>query len=243
MTSFRATAAAIALTMAAMTALPALAQDNSGGTDATTAPAPAASSPAGSADVAAPADAKRNPEQNWLKVCDTLDDGQKACILRQVVLNKGQFFGSFLLRDDPGQKSRLLAVAAVPLGVMLPFKMRWQIDNNRPIELPYILCDPISCSTQLVVNEAYVNSLKKGAKLKLIAKTRKGTDLTVEINLAGFTAVYDGDKYVSFDQFRQQSTGSNALEQMLQDRAEQIRQQKSGTDSTTTPPADQSSGN
>ena len=42
--------------------------------------------------------------QNWLKVCDPLPDGQKACLMRQVVLANGQFVGSFILRDDPGQR-------------------------------------------------------------------------------------------------------------------------------------------
>lgn len=175
-----------------------------------------------------PVDAERKPEDNWLKVCDPLDNGKKACIMRQVVVNNGQFMGSFLLRDDPGQESRLLAVAAVPLGVLLPFGLTWQIDGGKPIRVPFMLCDPQSCATQLVINEAYVNSLKKGATLTLTAKNRQNKDLVVKINLAGFTSVYDGDTALTFDQFRNQSSGNNALEQVLQDRAEQIRREKSG---------------
>src|SRR6202008_2933568 len=122
-----------------------------------------------------------------------LDDGKKACIMRQVVLVDGNFLGSFLLRDDPGQESRLLAFAGVPLGVLLPFGLTWQIDSGKPIRVPFMLCDPQSCATQLVINEAYVNSLKKGGVLKLTAKNRQNQDLVIEINLAGFTAVYDND--------------------------------------------------
>lgn len=175
------------------------------------------------------------PEDNWLKICEPLDSGEKACIMRQVVLNNGQFFGSFMLRNDPGQESRLLAVAAVPLGVLLPFNMVWQIDGGKPIRVPFVLCDQVSCTSQLVINENYVNSLKKGAKLTLSAKTQQNKDMVVSINLAGFTSVYDADTSLTFDQFRKQSTGANALEQMLQDRAEQIRQEKDAD----TPPATQ----
>ncbi len=181
------------------------------------------------ADTNAQADAVA-PEDNWLKVCDPLEDGRKACIMRQVVLTQGQFVGSFLLRDDPGQESRLLAVAAVPLGVLLPFGLTWQIDGGKPVRVPYMLCDPQSCSTQLVINEAYVNSLKKGATLKLTAKNRQNKDLVVNITLAGFTSVYDSDTALTFDQFRNETSGANALEQVLQDRAEQIRREKSGED-------------
>ena len=165
------------------------------------------------------------PEDNWLKVCEPLESGEDACILRQIVLANNQFLGSFLLRDDPGQESRLLAVAAVPLGVLLPFGMTWQIDGAQPVRVPFMLCDPQSCSTQLVINEAYVNSLKQGKVLKLTAKNRQNQDLVVEINLEGFTEVYDAESSLTFDQFRQENNSANALEQMLQDRAEELRRE------------------
>lgn len=199
--------------------------------EATPAPeAPAAETPAAAATPAAGA-----PQQNWLKVCDPLPDGQKACIMRQVVLANGQFLGSFLLRDDPGQESRLLAVAAVPLGVLLPFGLTWQIDGAKPVRVPYMICDPTSCATQLVINEQYVNSLKGGNKLTLTAKNRQNQDLSIEINLAGFTAAYDSDTAMTFEQFQQETSGENALEQVLQDRAEQLR--KDLTDQVDAPAA------
>jgi invasion protein IalB len=191
--------------------------------------APAAGDQA-AADPAAP----RDPRQNWLKVCDPLEDGKKACIMRQIVVANNQFLGSFLLRDDPGQESRLLAVAAVPLGVLLPFGLTWQIDGGKPIRVPFMLCDPQSCATQLVINEAYVNSLKKGGKLTLTAKNRQNQDLVVEINLAGFTAVYDSEESLTFEQYNQANSGAAALEQQLQDRAEELRRQLGGE----TPPAE-----
>ena len=197
----------------------------------TTTETPAAEGEAAPAEgeaAAEPAVAGSVPSANWLKVCDPLPDGQQACIMRQVVLANGQFLGSFLLRDDPGQESRLLAVAAVPLGVLLPFGLTWQIDGDKPVRVPYMLCDPTSCATQLVINEQYVNSLKRGNKLTLTAKNRQNQDLTIEINLAGFTATYDGEAALTFDEFRQETSGENALEQVLQDRAEELRRQLDG---------------
>jgi invasion protein IalB len=186
------------------------------GTAATPAPA------AAPADAAAP----RRPTDNWLKVCDPLEDGKRACLLRQVVAGpNNQFLGSFLLRDNPNEESRLLAVAAVPLGVLLPFGLTWQIDGGKPVRVPFMLCDPQSCATQLVINEAYVQSLKRGGKLKLTAKNRQNQDLVIEIDLAGFTAVYDGDAQMTLQEFNQNATGEAALERMLQDRAEELRRQ------------------
>ncbi len=206
--------ATLALTMGA-----AQAQDASSAAAPTPAPAPAGDASA------APGAAAGAPNQNWLKICDPIKDGQRACIMRQVVVtSNNQFLGSFLLRDDPGQESRLLAVAAVPLGVLLPFGVTWQIDGGKPIRVPYMLCDPQSCATQLVINEAYVNSLKKGTKLTLTAKNRKNEDLVITINLAGFTGVYDGDAALTFDEFNKNASGEAALEKILADRAEAARQ-------------------
>ena len=116
----------------------------------------------------------------------------------------------------------------MPLGVLLPFGLTWQIDGSKPVRVPYMLCDPTSCATQLVINEQYVNSLKRGSTLKLTAKNRQNEDLTIDITLAGFTSTYDGDASLSFDQFRQETSGENALEQVLQDRAEELRKQLDG---------------
>jgi invasion protein IalB len=159
--------------------------------------------------------------QNWAKVCEPKEDGTKFCVVYQVVVSQNnQFLGQFVLRDDPGQESRLVAIAAVPLGVLLPFGMTWQIDGAKPIRVPYMLCDLRSCSTQLVINEAYVNSLKKGNKLMLTAKNRRNEDLTITINLAGFTSTYDGETSLTIEEYNKVTSGEAALERILQERAE-----------------------
>jgi invasion protein IalB len=220
-------AAGLTFAVLALPMGPSFAQD----TSSSAPPADASSAPAATDPAAA------NPTQNWLKICDPVENGKRACIMRQVVVTANQqFLGSFLLRDDPGQESRLLAVAAVPLGVLLPFGVTWQIDSGKPIRVPYMLCDPQSCATQLVVNEAYVNSLKKGGKLILTAKNRKNEDLKITINLAGFTGVYDGEAALTFDEFNKNASGEAALEKILADRAEAARQKLQSTDSSSSQP-------
>lgn len=167
-------------------------------------------------------------EGNWLKVCSELDDGGQACIMRQVVTNTGVFTGSFLLRNDPTQESRLLAVASVPVGVLLPFGMSWQIDTGKPVRVPFMLCDPQACSAQLVINESYVQSLKRGNTLTLIAKNRQNEDITIPITLAGFTSVYDNPEGISIEELNAASSTENVLEQVLQDRANQLREEMEG---------------
>ncbi|MCB1517944.1 MAG: invasion associated locus B family protein [Hyphomicrobiaceae bacterium] len=181
-------------------------------------------------DAAAPQnEPQRTPEDNWFKVCEPLDSGQKACVMRQVVLgNRGQFAGSFVLRNDPGQENRLLAIAAVPVGVLLPFNLTWRIDSGQPIRVQYYNCDATACYALLPVNEEYVKSLKLGAKLVISGKapTQDGQstrDFSVDINLAGFTAVYDSDDAPTFEELQQQNAAASPLEQAVQNRAQQMR--------------------
>jgi invasion protein IalB len=201
----------------------------------------AASSSAQPSEVLSPSGTAGTPtatgtQQNWAKVCEPRDDGKKFCVVYQVVVTQNnQFLGQFVLRDDPSQESRLVAIAAVPLGVLLPFGMTWQIDGGKPIRVPYMLCDLRSCSTQLVINEAYVNSLKKGNKLSLTAKNRKNEDLTITINLAGFTTAYDGDASLTVEEYNKVTSGEAALERILQERAEEAAKKLSGDASSSAP--------
>lgn len=187
--------------------------------------APAAATGDAPAGTASP-QGSGDPRNNWLKVCEPLENGEKACLMRQVVvLKNGQFLGSFELRDDPRDEYRFLASAAVPVGVLLPAEMVWQIDAGRPSPKPFFKCDPVKCMSLSVLNRESVDALKKGNKLKLTAKNAQNQDLVVEINLAGFTSAFESDTALTFDEFREQSTGEAALEKQLQDKAEALRRQ------------------
>lgn len=142
---------------------------------------------AGNAPAAGQSGQQKDP---WYKVCDPTKKGEKVCLTKQVQVGKVGFLGSFTLRNDPSASTPLGAIAAVPTGVLLPYQMLVQIDNAKPTRQLYIQCDAVSCMSMFPVNEAFVNSLKKGKELKLIAKVRSG-DLTVHMSLNGFTKAYD----------------------------------------------------
>jgi len=182
--------------------------------------------------------AAAGPAQNWAKVCEPKGD-KKSCLIYQVVVSQqaGQYLGSFVIRDDPTQESRLVATAAVPLGVLLPFKMVWQIDGSVPVAVPYAWCDLRSCTAQIVINEAYVNSLKKGNKLTLQAKNRLGENLDIVINLAGFTATYDGESSLTVEEANKINSGEAALERILQQRAEETAKKLEGGTAPSAVPA------
>ncbi len=214
------------------------AQDNTG--DAAT-PAPA-TPPSADAPAAGTSDAKAPEPLPWLKFCGDLPDGKgQLCLVRQLVFAQNQPIARFILRNNPEDKSPLLVMASMPLGVTLPYGLRLQIDNGRELALPYIACDSQMCNVRTSVDDSFVNSLKRGAILKLKAKNARGDDVTVEIDLQGFTAVYEGDKYVSLTDAQapqQPNTATEKLGQAVQDLAEQIRREKEGGSDAAAPATD-----
>ncbi len=187
------------------------------------------------AQPAADAAPQAEPAMPWVKFCGDLDDGRKLCIVRQIVTARNKMLARFIVRNNPAEASPLMVLASMPLGVTLPYGLRLQIDNGRELILPYIACDSQLCNVRSTVNEAFINSLKRGAVLKLKAKNARGSDVVIEIDLAGFTATYDGDQYISLEGQQQQDTNAtDKLGQAVQDLAEQMRRQQS----ETTPPPD-----
>lgn len=212
------------------------AQDTTG--DAPEAPSSAPETPAGTEAPAATAEtaAPETPSLPWLKFCGDIPGGdQQLCLVRQLVFAQNQPIARFILRNNPQDKSPLLLMASMPLGVTLPYGLRMQIDNGRELALPYIACDSQMCNVRTSVDESFVTSLKRGGVLKLKAKNARGDDVTIEIDLKGFTAVYDGDEYVSLNDMQapQQDTATEKLGQAVQDLAEQIRREKESATDTT----------
>lgn len=171
-----------------------------------------------------------NPEDNWVKVCDTLKSGEKACIVRQVIFAGSTKIGAFTFRDDPSSKNRYFVQAEMPLAISLLFNLKWQIDGAKPFYTPWATCDPTKCTSHSNMPKAFLESLKRGAKLTMTAKNRAFKDLSIDIDLNGFTAVYEGEKALTPSEFQNQLSGQSALEQQLQEAAEKIRQEKQSSE-------------
>ena len=98
-----------------------------------------------------------------------------ACIMRQVVYaQRHQLLARSSCATIPARKPRCFCCSpSMPLGVLLPYGLTWQIDNGgKPILSLSCSATPQLRNAACVINEAYVNSLKQGGMLKLTAKNR-----------------------------------------------------------------------
>ncbi len=175
-------------TPAASTTTPAAATP---ATPAAPAAAPAAQAPAATAPAAAPVVTIPDAVQAWAKFCDPDAKGKLICLVRKLVFDKTNIVGSVTLRLDPTKGVPVLAVAAVPVGVVLRPGLRWQVDNGKAIALPYWRCTPQSCESEQFVRPDFIKRLRNGGTLTLTAKDVNNKDFVVKVSLSGFGAAFD----------------------------------------------------
>lgn len=188
---------------------PALAEDAAPAAPAAQQPAaapatqPAAAAPAAPAAAPAPPAAAPVPEavKAWAKFCDAQADGHKVCIVRRLAFNGNSIVGSLVLRVDSKKGVPVLAVAAVPVGVVLKPGLTWQIDRGKAQSLPYWRCTPQTCESEQLASADFLNRLRKGSALRLTAKNVDGKDFSISISLAGFSAAYDLQNAPTYEEY------------------------------------------
>lgn len=161
----------------------------------------------------------------WIKVCQTDAAGAQSCsVVYQIVAENGQLIGQASLTTTTGQTGVVFSVL-VRTGVLIQQGIRIQVDTNQAATMPYALCDTTICIGEVPVDDAFVQSLKRGNNLMIStaqpAATAEGLRrIDYPMTLAGFTAVYDGPGLNGTEAQARQ----DELNQALQDRAAAARQ-------------------
>ncbi len=202
-------ALALAVVMAGASA-PAFAQKK----DAKPAAAPAKAE----GGAAAPAE----KQSAWVKLCETAGfvkkdaegkdakDEKKICLTHHERLdgNTGMVLVSAAIREVEGQDKKSLMIM-VPLGMAIPPGVRaavytpeqWaqaakneKIDEKtlKPLELKYSLCHPAGCTAEVESTAEFIDSLKKGGGIMVLALNAAAQPIGFPVPLDGFTAAFDG---------------------------------------------------
>ena len=170
-----------------------------GTTDAAAQPAaaaPAAAAPASPAPAAAPAAATTPPQvpdavKAWAKFCDPEPNGHRVCIVRKLSFNGTSLIAALAFRIDSGKGVPVVVNVSVPTGVLLRPGVKWRIDKQKAVTLPYAICTPQNCQSQQQVTPTVLNQLRKGTTLTLTATDAANKPIVVNVSLSGFGAAYD----------------------------------------------------
>ncbi|MBD8890859.1 invasion associated locus B family protein [Roseibium litorale] len=160
-------------------------------------------------------------ESPWIKVCnkDPKVNKQICLITQELRTNTGQFLASVALREIEGEARKTLLIA-VPPGMLIQPGLRVQVDAGKQSEGKYGICFPNACYSELVVDDAFIGTLKAGGKLILTTLNQQAKPIPMELTLAGFTKVYTGAPTDVAELQRKQEE----LQNELQRRADEARQ-------------------
>lgn len=192
--------------------------------------APAAAAPQGPMVV----NLKADPSQEWTKVC-----GEDQAAKKTVCYTTRDFLETtsnqpiiaaavYDVKDDPKKFVRML----MPLTFMLQPGVRFAIDNGQPIAGKFQICFPNGCFAEAEVNQAFIDQMKKGTNLKIIAQNQVSAEVSFLMPLTDFAKGFDGapiDPKVLEEQRKK-------LEEELKKRAEDMRKQQ-GAAAPETPAA------
>lgn len=170
----------------------------------------------------------KGQDANAKQICFTGKDGR---------IESGQAVIAAVIIEPEGEAKKILRVT-LPLGMQLVHGTRIVIDNNPPMQSPYVICFANGCMSDYDVTPEMINNLKKGQTLYVQAINANGAPLTLPLPLAEFAKAYDGpptDPKV-FEE------NQKKLQEELQKRAAETRakleaqQQQSGAGATPAKP-------
>lgn len=159
-----------------------------------TAPGKAATPPAAAA---APAAAPAGGPSNWTKFCGEEPTTKKQiCILRyDFRTDQGQVVAQVnLQKNDALDKPPYTLNIVLPIGAFLPAGVTLTVDGKgKAIKADYQICLPQQvCVAEGGFDVATFDTVRKGSKLIMKAKNAQQKEMTFEMNLAGFSGVFDG---------------------------------------------------
>jgi invasion protein IalB len=210
------------------------------------APAPA-QAPAAAPAAGAPAAAGQPAEQQqvqliyapWTKFCLKGQDAnaKQVCFTgKDGRIESGQPVIAAVIIEPEGEPKKILRVT-LPLGMQLMHGTRVIVDNNPPMQSPYVICFANGCMSDYEVTPELLANLKKGQNLVVQAINSNGAPLTLPLPLqetgGSFAKAYDGPP-TDPKQFEETQ---KKLQEELQKRAEEARKKLQESQPTAAAPA------
>jgi len=165
----------------------------------------------------------KGQDANAKQVCFTGKDGR---------IESGQPVIAAVIIEPEGEPKKILRVT-LPLGMQLVHGTRIIVDNNPPLQSPYVICFQNGCMSDYEATPELLASMKKGQNLVVQAINANGAPLTLPLPLAEFAKAYDGPP-TDPKQFEETQ---KKLQEELQKRAEEQRKKLEQANPGGTPAA------
>jgi invasion protein IalB len=154
------------------------------------APAAGAQAPAGAAGQAAAQDA-------WVKLCMKNEQTQnkEICLINHEGLdpNSGMVLITAMVRKVEGeQKQQLIIRLPTAYALVIPAGVQAKIDEDKPIDLQYMICFPAGCQAQTDLTPEVMEAMRKGKQMVVAAVNFQQKTMGFPVPLSGFNKAFDG---------------------------------------------------
>lgn len=126
---------------------------------------------------------------DWILQCGGEGLKEDQCYITQnISIQKSGTRSVRVVASYQGPENKPLMIFILPLGILLPAGMTFNIDDGEKNKLPIRICLPGGCKVRMILNKKLIGALKKGNQATVTfvgGKTRK--QIIVEISLNGFT--------------------------------------------------------
>jgi len=180
---------------------------------------------------------------DWQKQCgrDEASNADVCVTAREFVSDNGQPVLAVAMYDVKigNQPSNRSVRILMPFGLNLETGIRFSVDRSGYVNGRFQVCLPNGCFAEVPVKDDVLANMKKGTTFNVAVRNSAGAEVVFAIPAAGFAKAFEGaavDPKVLEERQRQ-------LEEQLQRRSEEMRQQleKAGPEGTppltATPPA------
>ena len=156
----------------------------------------------------------KGKEANAKEVCFTGKDGR---------IESGMPVVAAVLIEPEGEAKKILRIT-VPLGMQIQHGTRIIVDQNPPMNGPYVICFTNGCMSDYDASSDLVGRLKKGGNLIVQAINANSQPISLNLPLSDFTKAHEGpptDPKVFEEQQKK-------LQEELQRRADEARKKLEG---------------
>jgi invasion protein IalB len=193
-----------------------------------------AQAPAGAAGQAAAQDA-------WVKLCMKNEQTQnkEICLINHEGLdpNSGMVLITAMVRKVEGEeKQQLIIRLPTAYALVIPAGVQAKIDENKPIDLQYMICFPAGCQAQTDLTPEVMDAMRKGKQMIVAAVNFQQKTMGFPVPLSGFSKAFEGPAAdpVKYEESRKQ------LMEMFRKRQQELAAkaaQGKGPDQTGAAPA------
>ena len=138
--------------------------------------------------------AQASPAQgSWFKACAEQGENTICNVQNIRTADTGQLLTAVSLIEVEGANTQRIFQVSVPSGRLVPPGIAMQVDDQKPVRIPYGLCLPDRCIAEVKLTDEMVGAFKRGGKMTLTSVNFQRKPNPIQITLSGFTAAFDGE--------------------------------------------------